>query len=254
MRANLNPISIWKAFATLLFFASASIPSWAQLEFGFGTSWDYGIAMPNHTGYTPYGKGQTSLATFDGYIRIPVTRRIAIYPTLQYSIPTHSILLENSKGEYIPAGYQVSLPYDESENFSLTWVSDDYFTLTSKADVWQKSAGAFLMLDLGSGLEIGTGIFLRKKECRIYDFMAYDEYWYYNSTGNETDNYIFDRTYEYSLPANVRVIRETLPAIPLLFQYTQYFDGFLYMGGSFIYWTAMEDPYMSFRYTMGLTF
>lgn len=237
------------AFLMLFGFLGAN----AQVEVGFGTSWDYGIDMAEGTGYTPYGRGQTSMFTIDGYIRIPLNCRIAIYPTYQYSIPMRTILLENPQGDYIPEGYGVSLPYADDANFSNYYYSDDYYTLTSEADVFQTSIGSFLMLDVGAGVEIGTGLFVRKKETRIFDFMAYDEYYYYGSTGTDTDDYIYSDTYEYWGPSEEKVFVEKLTTVPLVLQYTQYFDGSLYMGGSFIYWTG-TDNYMSFRYTMGVNF
>lgn len=222
----------------------------AQRSFGVGTgfSYDYGLNFPSGTKYQPYTKGETSAFSFDGWIRIPLGA-ISITPTYIYSIPGRTMLVDNPDGDYIPEGYIVEQPYDPNSPY--VYFSEDYEDLSAHAEIWQKTYGSFVTLNLGPYVGLGSGIFMRKRETRIFQTWMYDEYLWLNTDG-VTDTYSYWDTHYYYPEEQILTTKDL--TFPLILNFEGQW-GYLSSGASFIWWLGGGgDKYVSFRYTMGITF
>lgn len=172
-------------------------------------------------------------------------------PTFIYSIPTNSLYLQNLQGKEVPLGYNISVPYlDEGEGWTPTIYSDDYTYREADAEIWQQSYGSYIMYVLTEGVEIGAGIFYRKKTLEVTNYTAYDEYSWYASTDTVLDHYIHEQTW--IEPQALEKVHFRSLSFPLTLNFKYETDG-IYNGFSFSYWVP-GDSYFTFRYTFGITF
>ena len=91
---------------------------------------------------------------------------------------------------------------------------------------------------------------MQNKRTDIYSYQAYDEYYYYGSSGNVTDHYSWYDTYEYWGPSTVDTYRETIINVPVTAKFNYDWD-WLHNGMQVTYFTG-QNRYWSFRYTVGL--
>lgn len=237
-------------FTSLFLLLSCPAGLFAQPGIGFGisTSYDFDVDLGRLPGYTPYGKGRTSLVSFDASLRLPLVKSgyINIYPTFIYSIPARISTVSNDDGDYLPDGYVKQLPFDA--NGPDVVYSGLYHDLSSHAEVWQKSYGSFLTF--GKSFQAGTGLFLRNKRTDYYSTLLRDEYWYGDSEGTTWDNYYYEDTQYVRTTCESKT--ERLLMMPLIAKYNLTYNWW-YTSGSFIYW-AGKDNFLSFRYTVGINF
>lgn len=217
-------------------------------QLGLGSSFDYGISLPEIPGFAPYGKGRVGAVTFDAFAGIPLGR-IALYPSYMFSIPTRAMTVQNLRGDYIPQGYGISLPYS-TENPNAIF-SENYYDLSATAEIWERKMGAFALLHLGGGLEIGSGLFRRQKKVLLTSPVRYDEYWYSGSTGTETDEYSYVGSYTDHYETDE--FTDNSLAVPIVLQWRYQGETF-YSGTSVIRWIGGGDGFWSFRYTTGIHF
>lgn len=239
----LNQIIVLAFFGWLPFFLPAQNP----IQIGGAFTYDFGIDLPELEGFEPYTTGRHAAFSIEGYVGIPMGR-LTVYPTYRWSIPSRTVLIRNLQGDYIPEGYGLSLPYDP--NGPSVVYGDDYYDLSSDAETWQNTFGAYLLFHIGGGVEIGSGIFRRKKTTYVYSRVLYDEYYYVSSTGEITDDYSYWDTYLNYIEEQEH--REVMMAYPLVLQWRYAWD-FLYTGMGVSYWLG-PDRFWSFRYTMGIQF
>ncbi|MFN8394172.1 MAG: hypothetical protein U0176_05795 [Bacteroidia bacterium] len=238
----------------LCFLLAMGVVSHAQsnarlgFQVGMGSSWDYGIEMPNVPGYAPYSSARTSAWSFDAFVGIPFGR-LTVYPTFIYSVPYRSILIENLNGDYIPEGYSISLPYSTNNPDEID--GPTYYDLSSRAMIWEQKLGAMALFHVGGGLEFGTGIFRRQKTITITSPVLYDAYWYESSTGTQTDNYSYYDTYTDHFEFDEITFNSI--SVPLVMQW-RYESSYLYTGTSIVRWVGGGDAYWSFRFTTGFHF
>lgn len=216
-------------------------------QIGTGVSYDFGVNLPSMPGFEPYGKGGVAMYSFDGYIGIPMGR-LTLYPSYILSVPARQMIVRNLQGDYLPEGYSMTLPY--SENNPGVIFSQDYYNLSSLVDLWQRSWGTYALFHIGAGVELGTGVFRRKKIVDVYSEVLFDEYYYFASNGTLTDEYSYWDTY-WNYTEWQQFIEKSL-AFPLVFQW-RYEGNFFYSGMSLSYWLG-DDPFFSIRYSAGLNF
>lgn len=219
-------------------------------QLGASSSYDYGVNFEPVSKYQPLASGRVGMFSFDVHARIPLTKFIGIHPTYIWSFPMRDMIVSNLDGDYLPYGYGFDLPYDD--NNPSYWYTDDYETLFSDAEISQQSFGAFLTLMPFRGFEIGSGMFIRNKLINVYNYTAYDEYYYYGSTGTQWDHYNWWDTWENPWPTSVNSYRFRSVTFPVIMKF-DYPMGFINQGMSVVYW-AGHDPYWSFRYSMGIAF
>ncbi|MCB9235393.1 MAG: hypothetical protein H6581_27305 [Bacteroidia bacterium] len=219
-------------------------------QIGTGITYDYGVNFTGNEHYQPLASGQTSMVSFDVFCRIPVNKFIGLYPTYFYSIPTRSMLVSNLQGDYLPNGYGFDLPYNP--NNPDFWYSQDYATLTSRAEIWQQSYGSFITLMPVQGFELGTGFFMQQRRVDVYDYTAYDEYYWTGSDGTTWDHYSLWDSYQYPYSTSANSYKTRQATVPVFMNFFGQW-GFFQQGMSVIYWTG-ADKYWSFRYTMGVAF
>lgn len=217
-------------------------------QFGMGSSWDYGIELPELPGYAPYGTSRSSAFSFDAFAGIPFGR-LTVYPTFIYSIPSRDVLVRNLQGDYIPGGYALSLPY--SDNNPSEIYSPTYYDLSARAQIWEQKLGAMALFHLGGGVELGTGLFRRQKTVSISSPVLYDAYWYSGSTGTETDDYSYYGTYTDHVAYDE--FKVSSMSVPMVLQW-RYQNSFLYTGTSVVRWVGGGDGFWSFRFTTGFHF
>jgi hypothetical protein len=236
----------------LFLLALLLIPFLSEAQPGVGfavsTSYDFEVDLGRLQGYTPLGKGRTSLFSFDASLRLPLVKDgwLNLYPTFIYGIPARSNIVANDDGDYLPDGYLIQRPFDV--NGPSVIYNDPYPDLHGTAEVWQKSYGGFLTL--GKSFQVGTGLFLRQKRTDYYRTLLVDEFWYGDSEGTTYDNYYYMDTWVDSYEQ--QSVEERLLAVPFILKYDLQYNWW-YTGGSFIYW-AGQDGYLSFRYSMGVNF
>lgn len=239
-----------KRFLLYILLISPTFASAQGVEFGFGTSYDFGIDFPNISKY--YAKNERiSAMSFDVFIGIPIGERIMLRPAFIYSIPLTTLYLINNEGTQLPLGENLTVPYlDESEGFSPTLYTEDYIYYEAEGEIWQQSYGSYIMYVLTPGVEIGAGVFLRDKVIEATSYTAYDEYEWYASTDTTFDHYYHVNTwFGYG---TVEKIHHRTIVFPLTFNF-KYDTGGIYNGFSFSWWVP-GDNYFTFRYTFGITF
>lgn len=217
-------------------------------QLGFGSSYDYGIDLPEMPGFKPYGKGRTSAFTVDAFVGIPIGR-LVLYPSYMFSIPMRTMTIENLRGDYIPQGYGISLPYSE-QNPNVIY-GENYYDLSATAEIWQSKLGAFALYHLGGGLEIG-GLFRGKprfippRRCASTNIgtAAPPE-----PKPNQTATAAHTPTI--SKPTNSSTTTWPCPSVKLQWRYQ---GGSFYTGTSIIRWVGGGDGFWSFRYTTGFHF
>lgn len=250
MEVNATAMKSWKLAFALILPILFSNPLAAQRSFGIGTSfsYDYGLNFPEGTKYEPYGKGETGAFSFDAYVRIPLGG-ISITPAYIYSIPSRTMLISNPDGDYIPEGYLVDLPYDPQNPD--VYVSQPYPDLSAEAEIWQQTYGAFITLNMGPNVGLGSGVFMRRRNVRIFERWGIDEYYWIGSNAS-VDTYSYWDTYHYYPDYTEYTYRDL--TFPLLLN-IEWNWGSLANGTSFIWWLGGGgDRYVSFRYSMGISF
>jgi hypothetical protein len=223
-----------------------------KVHLGVSSNWDYSIGLPEGTGFLPIGKGETSQLSFGVNLSIPIGP-LRFTPMWSTSLPIRTLLVHNPDGDYLPNGYSQSVPYSTGSDFSYYLTSEDYEWEDSQADIYQNLYGSFITLDFGgepTHVEIGSGLFLRKKRADIYTPIAYDEYEWYSSTGTEWDNYFYSDTY--FLPGLTETFTENKLVVPFILNFCQHW-GMAYTDFGLAYFTG-NDPWWSFRYSMGIAF
>lgn len=222
-----------------------------NVEFGFGSSYDFGIDFPNIGKY--FTKNEyISTMSLDAFIGIPVGERIMLRPSFIYSIPLNSLYLVNTEGDEVPLGYNLTVPYlDANDGWVPTLYSDDYTYYEAEGQIWQRSYGSYVMYVLTEGVEIGAGLFLRDKIIEATTYTAYDEYSWYASTDTTFDHYYHVQTWINPQGTTERIHHKTL-SFPLTLNFKYEGNG-VYNGFSFSWWVP-GDNYFTFRYTFALTF
>lgn len=237
-------------FATLLVISFFGISaSHAQKSFGIGTgiSYDYGLKFAPDGNYQPYGKGEMAGISFDGYMRIPLGP-ISVTPAYFFTIPTRTMTINNTEGQYIPEGYLVTRPYNP--NSPGYYYSQDYPDLSANADIFQQTYGAFVTLNLGEFAGIGSGLFMRRRTTNIYQDYLYDSY-LWSGTDGTYDYYDWWDTAYAGTTQQTRLTRDL--TWPILLNFEGRWGNFA-SGTTFIYWIGGGDNYVSFRYTAGFSF
>ena len=221
-----------------------------RFEIGTAMGYDYGVNFEEIGPYEVYASGRTSMISFDAYVRIPISKHLALYPNFIYSIPLRTMPVRNLNGDYLPNGYGFDLPYNQ--NNPSFYYTEDYPTLSSDAEIWQTSYGAYLTFILVPGFELGSGLFIQNRRTDVYDFYAYDEYYWTNSTGTQWDHYSLWDTYEYNYSSNVTSYKSSRLVAPLILNMSGNW-GYFTQGMSVVRWLGV-DPYWTFRYTAGISF
>ena len=226
-----------------------ALPAQSGVGFSVGTSYDFEVDLGHLPGYTPLGRGRTSMFSFDASLRLALNKGgwLHLYPTFIYGIPSRSHLVSNDNGDYLPDGYMIQRPFDV--NGPSVIYNEPYPDLHSTAEVWQKSGGAFLTV--GRELQIGTGLFYRSKRTDFHRTWLVDEFWYGDSEGTTWDNYYYMDTWTDHFTSES--VQENLIAIPFILKFDMQYDGWC-TGGSFVYWVGGGDSYLSFRYGAGVNF
>jgi hypothetical protein len=221
----------------------------AQKSFGIGTgiSYDYGLKFSPDGPYRPFGKGEMGAVSFDGYLRIPLGP-LSLTPAYFFTIPTRSMRIDNTEGEYIPEGYGIVLPYHP--NNPSYYSTPDYADLSARAEIWQQTYGAFVTLNLGEYVGLGSGLFMRNRNTFVYQDYLYDTYLWSGSDGTY-DYYDYWDTDYAGYEEHIRTTRDL--TWPILLNMEGRWGNFS-SGTSFIYWIGGGDNYVSFRYSMGLSF
>lgn len=224
-----------------------------RVRLGFTSAWDFNVSLPAGTGYTALGSGDVSQLSFDGHLSIPIGF-LRFTPMLSTSLPLRTMLVRNPTGANVPGGYDLDVPYTSGPDFSYYLYGDTYEWEQSEAEISQSLLGLFFSLDLGdrwNSVELGSGVVMRDKKAVIYTPLAYDEYEWYASTGTEWDHYFYADTY-FEPEYKVETFRESTIMVPLMVNFVRQW-GPVYTGFGAVYYTG-RDPFVSFRYSMGVGF
>ena len=233
------------AITGLLAASLTATPAQSQsLRLGTSVGYEYGSAIPTINGFEAYSKGRTSLYALEVYVGIPVGW-LTVYPSYTYALPLRRSVARNIDGDYIPDGYQISRPAG-ADNPAVIY-GDDYYDLSSEIDLTQQSRGAYVMLNLGGGLEIGSGYFRIQKNVSVYSEILYDEY-YFDSSADNFDKYIYWDTYFDRV--DVQSYHVSSKAIPFVVQWRNSRRGYS-TGTQIAYWKGDEGRSISIKYSVG---
>lgn len=162
----------------------------------------------------------------------------------------------NTDGDSIPEGTYISEEHDRA--FIETLDREEYLLSTSDVHTTIICAGLFLTKDFLCSktgcFEIGTGFFYTWKTVYYKQYMGYDIYEYFGSTGShtsqyQTDEYIYDQTVRDKKPTNIQQIASDNFHIPAILQYNFYTGKYVSLSPAFIAYIG-TDTYYSVRFSM----
>ncbi len=222
-----------------------STPVLAQhFHVGFNAGYEYGTPLPQVDGFEAYGKGRTSLYAVEAYVAIPIGM-LSVRPTYSFGVAERTGVVKNLDGDYVPNGFAWSTP--SSADTPGVLYSENYYDLSSEIDLVQQSAGAYVMLPLGGGLEVGSGYFVIQKDATVYSDVVYDQY-YFDETSNGQDHFSYWDTYLDSVEIQESTSIST--AIPLVISWQSGGGGYT-SGTQLAIWRTEFGRSISLKYSVG---
>lgn len=220
-----------------------------QLGYQFGgmMGYDYQVGLPSDNRFSPYGKGQVGMMNFELNVGIPLGP-VCLYPSGSWGISMNLHPMEDRLGDYLPLGYVHHQPASTQPETYL-W-SPEYSDLSAIADLEQQKGGMYALLHLGAGIELGTGIFYRRKLATITTVLYRDAY-LFSGTDGTTDEYTYQDSWSEGI-STYRIKHHSV-AFPFVIQW-RYLWEFAFCGTNFTYWVGGRDPYFSFNTTVGVNF
>lgn len=216
-------------------------------QFGGKMGYDYQVGLPVSNRFVPFGQGQVGMMNFEFFTGIPLGP-VCLYPSSSWGVGLNLHPMEDLAGDYIPKGYVQHLPASaQPESYFL---GPEYSSFSAVADLEQTNFGAYALLHAGLGVELGTGLFYRRKLASVTTFQYRDAY-VFNSTDGTTDEYLYEDSWPEGR-SDFRIIDRSL-AVPLVIQW-RYFWPLINCGTNFTYWMGGKDPYFSFKTFVGLNF
>lgn len=192
---------------------------------GFGVNFDRGIDFKETTKFVkPYPElnvRSAQLVTSDVFLRFTLGN-INLYPSIDFTLLKDWYNIRNNEGFLIHEGAVVNLPYQEyNSDWKPEYYSEPYIYYDAKAYVSQFKYGAFLTWQFVDNIEIGIGLFHNKRTLKVLSYYVYDRYYWFNSIGNEYDQYLWDETLiRDEQPATTDYIHYTNVSFPIILQYS----------------------------------
>ncbi len=171
-----------------------------KVNFGLLMPMSFNNSAVEESGYTFFDNDK-SFTDFPWtlYLRFQ-TKKLNYYPFLSASFSKNTFLLNNLKGDFLPEGADLYLPYKTVGNgWTLGYSSNSYLRNTSDYSQSQFAFGSLFTHDIGSGFELGLGIAAQVIHYKITDYQAYDEYdWAYSTSDSKYDVYSYTSTTDFA--------------------------------------------------------
>jgi hypothetical protein len=246
----------------LIILSSFCIDGFAQsLRFNIGLGLDLDMGIRINDKIAPYHQLEyrnSALASADIFTKFSYLR-FNLTPDFKISWATFGKgkrTATNESGTSIPEGTNISIVHQG--DFPETLDRSPYLLNKSNVTVSIMNVGFFITRDFLLGMygyfEAGTGFFYDRKQVNFKEYMAYDIYDYFGSTGShitqyQTDEYTFKETKKDKKPKNTQRMLTNGFSVPLILQYNIMLNDVLNLSPALIAYFG-KDSYYEIKFSL----